>query len=536
MSALELKTATGEDAVGKALEIPAGGLALTLRVPAVDRAHLELTGVELELVAPGGKEGVEVPDLAVTTNLGALGLQKDKDLTWLAVDWGEPRTVVGLEATVDTNATSTLMRLKVSDGGMWFPPLQAQTVKLGGGQSLPDLVASRLMLEPVEDKSGALVPSSTRLSTLEVRLARQPSDLALRVGRKAPCYERRGRLPPGQSVLITRELHEALARELPGDGTAADIPLRLEAGIRGRVKLESARFTTSTVFTRLDAGEPLLPLSWHEDAVGRVTVGTGATLEEVRFTLVPELATERILLEPGPEEDSRLAWLCAPGHSAAQGFPALGPRPLAGVDVRLRTSRSPVRGTLALHPDAGGRPGPQPYPGTSVDFRVEETGPEPWPSRLVPLQLPKPLRLEAPWWLVLAVSEGEAFWPLGASAPALQEGSLLPTLHRLGEGVWYPWEPPSGALWASCRLRLAERPSSVSFEVGLRRGTRRQRVADVKGEGPGVASTEVLRLLDESRAEVGGEVLEVVVRPVGEPVSGAVRLSGLRVAIRDASR
>ena len=367
MSTLELRTATGEEATGKELEIPSGGLALTLRVPAVAPAHLELSGVELKLAAPAGVEVRSAPgSLAVTTNLGALSqgwkAEKGKDLTWLTADWSEPRTLVGLSSKVDTGAVSKLVRLKVSDGGVWFPPLQTQTVELGGKLSLPDLVASRLMLEPVRSEAGALVPSSTRLSALSVELARQPSDLALRVGGQAPCYERRGRLLPERPATLTHELREALARELPGDGTAADIPLVLEARMPGTVKLESARFTTSTVFTRLDEGEPLLPLSWHEDAVGRVTVGTGAKLEEVRFTLVPELAAEHILLEPGPEETSSLAWLCAPGHSAAQGFPGLGPRPLAGVDVRLRTSRSPMRGTLALHPDVGAAPAPRRIP------------------------------------------------------------------------------------------------------------------------------------------------------------------------------
>ncbi|HSP77183.1 MAG TPA: hypothetical protein VLQ93_01545 [Myxococcaceae bacterium] len=143
------------------------------------------------------------------------------------------------------------------------------------------------------------------------------------------------------------------------------------------------------------------------------------------------------------------------------------------------------------------------------------------------MRLPQPLRLEAPWWLVLTVSEGEALWPLGASAPAL-EGGLLPTLHRLGEGVWYPWEPSPGALWGPCRLRLAELPPPPPFQVELRRGPKR-RTMSPEAEGRGVASAVDLEQLNASKAAA----LEVVVRSADEPVSGAVRLSELRVAIHN---
>jgi hypothetical protein len=527
MTTLLLQTAAGEDAAGKELEVPAGGLALTLRVPAVAPAHLELTQAELKLEALPGTVSLSggASGLTVLTNLGPLSAnwteEQSKDVTWLTADWGARRALVGLTTSSTALAASKLARLKISDGGVWFPPLPVETVTLGGRQSLPDLAASRLMLEVVGAGTGN---ATTRLSELTVELASQPSDLTLRVDGQAPCYQRQGRLLPGQPVVIARELREALSVAMPRDGMAKDIPLLLDAALPGKVRLASVRLSSLTVHTKPDSGEVLLPLTWHGEAVGRVTVGAGARLAEVLLTLAPELLSERVLLDARPEDASSHAQLCTPGHSAAQGFPMLEQARLAGVDVLLRPTTAQVRGTLALHPDAQGRPGPQAYPGTLLDFQVEKAREETWIS----LSLPRPVQMKAAWWVVLTVNEGEALWPLGQGTPNLMKGPL-PAMHRLGEGTWFPWEPPPEKPWGLCRLRLAEPPPRPPFQVELRRGSvRRAVVPDAQGRM--AASSEDLRQLNAT----GADTLEVGVRSAGEPVAGGIRLPWLRVAVQNA--
>ncbi len=266
-----LVTPNGQPAVGQTLELPADGLTLTLKVPEVSPAHLELTQAELTLAAPTGTVNLTGGDagLTVTTNLGPLSAnwtsEKDaaKGVTWLVADWGVRRPLLAL--SVSTTAPSdpaNKARLRVSDGGVWFPPQSVETLPFNEERALPDLVASRVMLEVVKaGPSGVLEPAKGYLSGLTLKLGAQPEALSVGVGTEPPVLEHPGRLVTGQQVRVVDGLREALQRAVPSDGKAADIPVVLRDAMRGQVRIADARFVARTVHTVLDGGGTSLPFT-----------------------------------------------------------------------------------------------------------------------------------------------------------------------------------------------------------------------------------------------------------------------------------
>jgi hypothetical protein len=524
--------AADENASLDKLDVPATGLRLLVKVPAVAPGRMELKDASLTLEGPAGTTELVAgtsPGLVVTTNLGPLSAnwtsEKDNDVTWLTADWGTRRSLVSVKLTSTVDGDPNVARPKVSDGGVWFPPLPVDTLPLNVEQPLPDIIASRLMLEVGKKEAGDVFKSAKdRFKGLTVKLAGQPSDLSVSVAEQ-PIFTRPGRLLPGQQVRVVEGLRDELQKRLPADGTKADVPLTIQAGVLGPVKVASAVFSSRIVYSALDGAPASLPLGWGQEAVGRVTVGEGTTLEELRFTVIPELLPERILLEGQLSQASAAAQLCDPGHGAAQGFPGLGTAGLAGVDVVLRPTTRQVVGAVSLHPDAKGRPADGPYAGAQVPFTVSVEASALRKPLWVPVQLSKPVLLKERWWLVLSVGQGEALWPLATTVPSL-EGGLGPVLRRLGEGAWFPWEPPPSPVWALGRLRVASQAAAPPFQVELRRGVVKQTVVP-DASGRVVVPDTVLAALGTA-----GTTVEVAVRSAGVPVAGAVRLGELRVAVR----
>lgn len=539
-SPLILKAPDGRPAVGQTLDIPAEGLALTLEVPAVAPARLELTEAALTLEAPKGTTDLKGGEagLSVTTNLGALSTgwatEKAGDVTWLIADWGVRRPLVALEVDswpVDpAHPEPNLARLFISEGTVWFPAQSVDAVPFNAERSLPDVVASRLMLEVVAPgPGGVLQPAKGHLSGLTVKLGAQPHDVSVSVGTQPPVFERPGRLVAGQQAQVEDGLRAALNRAVPADGKKAGVPLVIRDAMRGRVTVKEARFSTVRVYTALEEAPATLPLGWRGDAVGHVPVGEGTTLEALGFTLAPELLPQRFLVEGRLEDVSPYARLGAECHTTAQGFPGLGAEELVGVDVLLRPLALRTVGTLALHPDAHGLPGEVPYTGARLPFELVPTGEKPWAPLFVPMQLPNPVRLLERWWLVLTVAEGEALWPLSTSVPSLT-GGLGPVLGRRGGGAWSEWEPPPEKAWALGRLRVTRQEAPPVFEVELRRGPA---ALTVQPEGGRVE----LSAAERNQLGTQGAKLEVRVRVVrsadAPPVAGAMRLEGLRVVVRE---
>ncbi len=528
-----LLTSAGKPVVGTTQDLPARGLPLVVRWPRLAPGRGELTQAKLTLGAPAGTIALNGGDagLTVVTNLGPLSTgwaeEQKKDVAWLTADWGSRRVLATLRINATTANDVMLARLRISDGGPWFPPLPIETVPFNQDVPLPDLVASRLMVEIVKrDGSGVLQPAVNRLKGLSLSLAAQPYDLSVSVGDERPLHQRPGRLLAGQQAVVESGLLEALNAAAPRDGAEADVPVWIRDSMQGKVTIEAAQFAAVTVFTALDPPllEGGLPLDWGGQATARVIVGDKAALADVRLTLDLDLRPERILLS-APAGPAAHGHLCDPGHSAAQGFPPLAGA-IAGVDVLLRPTEAKVAGTVAIHPDEDGRPGAVPFPGAAAPFQLAEPGAWPWAARWVPLQLGKPLRVDRPWWIVVSVQSGEAVWPVSGGAPALENTSLPPALHRLGAGAWSAWRAPPAAPWAHCRLRAADAAPPPGFRVELRRGGKSQSVNVAAG-------TEVV-VPQATLAALGsaGEALELAISSAGPPVAGNVRLQGLRVAVQ----
>lgn len=530
-----LVTTGTTSAVGQTLDLPADGLVLTLKLPAVAPARLELTQAELVLTSPSGTvdlTGGTSAGLTVTTNLGALSAgwtsEKANDVTWLVADWGVRRPLASIKVDLVSNPDPKKeARLRISDGGVWFPVQSVETVPFGVERSLPDVVASRIMLEVVLPKgNGVYEASAGRVSGFTVKLGAQPQDLSVGVGPRPPVFERPGRLVAGQQVQVVNGLRDALQQQVPRDGSAADVPVVIRDALRGRVTVTSATFAALSVYSALDGARTSLPLTWGAEALGQLTLNPGATLTELRFTLLAELLAERFLVEGRVADVAPYAQLCDGGHEAAQGFPGLGTSALAGVDVLLRPLSERVAGTLALHPDVLGRPSEVPYTGARVPFAWNAPGPKPWAAGFIPVQLSEPVGLPERWWLVLTLSEGEALWPLSATVPALA-GGLGPVLRRLSGNVWTEWEAPPAQGWALGRLRVTSKAAAPPFKVELRRGAVKKPVT-VDGSGGVVAPADVLTALNGATGPV-----TVAVASAGAPVSGTLKLDGLRVAVRE---
>ncbi len=540
MPLLTLLAPDGQPAAGRTLSLPPEGLALTLRVPAAPPAHhLEPTQVRLTLSAPSGVTTLTGggAGLTVVTSLGALSAnwadeQNDTKggVKWLTADWGARRTLVSIKLTSKAGAADTARaRLKVATGsGPWFPPLPVDTVPLNSEQALPDIVADRLMVELVKpDTNNVLQPAASFLTGLTLTFASQPVELSAALGDAPPLFQNPGRLLPSTQVVVDRPLLDAVARDFPRDGKPADLRVTLRGTVQGQVTVSAVQLGARAVYERLATPAPgdSVSLPWAGEALGQLTVGEGV-LDEVRFTVAPDLIPERLLTDPRPPPAFTYACLGDVDHVPAQGFTALPGAPLAGVDLWLRPGTPRVAGTLALHPDDQGQPGPTPFGGAVMPLFIEETGPRPWHSRWVPLTLPKPLRLDAgPWWLVLTVSEGEAFWPLGFNAPTLARPVPL---RRPGHGAWTPWGPPPAPTerpWARCRLRAASTTPAPDFEVELRRGTGRLVVT------PG-ADGRVSLTRAQLAGLASGPVLGLAVRTHTVPVSGGIRFEDVRIAIQ----
>lgn len=488
------------------LDVPVAGLTLELVFftppsPIVGGAtsHWELTEAELQLQTPDPAEsavlGPNTNPLGATVNTdqgpvtwdaasGNWSWPPDPDdgagtapVTWITVDFGTPCVVTRLDVTATGADTA---RLKVSSGGPWFPPVVPDTVALNVGVSLPDVPASKLMIEFVESETAASV--SATVSAVTVTANNPAGGIRVAIGEDQPFFNHPDPLPTvaSGSFLMVEGLAEAVNRALsasPSGGSgSATVPIVLRSTGAGPIIMKE--FSATPVWVAGGAaGLPdgaALALPWDGEVTGRLAVSDSA-LGELGFSLA--FTPQDVFLEP-EGLDANSAHLCDGTYHAAQGIGMLPEgAALAGVDLYLRPLSSAVRGIVAIHPDDSGRPAAAPFPGTELPVALDTYGGGPWPARWVPVLLATPLLLgDADWWIVLTITDGAALWYL-QRPPDGASGSV----YRVGTGAWLRRVAPlalerleggeGDAVWAMTRVRIATPVGEGSLWVEVRRGS-----------------------------------------------------------------
>jgi hypothetical protein len=507
------------------------GLAVVLDVP----PDLELVRALLTLQAPGDDVTVDlVPGATLATSLGPGPLPANTAIDWLSLDWGTRRPLTSLQ--IKSTETHKEGRLNIAEAGPWFPPTLGNTVTVGGnGQALPGIMASRLLVEFFTPPANPMPPDptkktvATKVSELVVKAAARPPDLTALIEPEALFFHHPMPLQPLQELTLREELRAALQRAWPAQLRGGPVTLTLRSSGPAMLRKLLLTLDTAAVFQRWSTGGDSLSFSLptNGEYIGSVNVPPDRPLREVRF-----------LVRYQPAQPS-LAHRCGSGYAAAQAFaPPQGSGTLVGIDLHLRPLTRSVQGTLALFPDAYGRPGNVPL-GSAVELSLEERNAPPWAARWVSLELPEPLVLEekAPWWAVLTITQGGVLWSLGDMAAAPGSGGLLPcgSFYRSEDtGPWLERVVPSTGgtsrlPWAYSRPRLrasaAEPPSPL--QVLLRWGSRELGVTP-DAEGRVSLDERALAALTPPGAPPKGAPppLMVVVRT---RAAGELTLSGLRV-------
>lgn len=530
---------TARPSADTVVPVDPAGLVLTLDVP----PGVELRRAELTVQAPADDVTVDVtPGATLATSSGKSALSAAESLTWLSLDWGVRRPLLSLELQPKNDTKKG--RLSVAEGGPWYPPTPSDTVSLGRVEPLPGLLASRLMVELVESSSVPAAPgtpktlAATSISGATVKAAARPADLSALLGTGTLFFHHALPLLPRQELTLGDALSATLQRAWPADLAGGTLAVTLRSSALGMLERVRLSLDTLAVTRTWSGGEEALTLAVDSDGEGvaRATVPPDRPLSEVRFTLAHRLRDELVPLAPRPPALPPLSHRCGSGYAAAQAFS--GPREaglLVGLDLHLRPLTRRVKGTLALYPDAHGRPGETALKGSTVELSLEEQGTPPWAARWVTFEPPRPVALApATWWAVLTVTEGDILWSLAPATNAPAGGALAPgtALYRAeAAGPWLPREAPEagapGALQALARPRLrapASEPPPPP-RVRLRWGTR---VLDVTpGEDGGVAlDARALAALTPPGGTGNGPPLEVL---LSSRVAGEITLSGLRV-------
>ncbi|RKH68268.1 hypothetical protein D7V93_01500 [Corallococcus llansteffanensis] len=519
---------------GPTLPVDGLGPTLTLDVP----PGVELLRAELCLQMPGDDVTLDlmkgVPPAAVATSAGRTCLPTDGEIRWLTVDWGVRRPLTFLQ--IDSPTANRRGRLKVSDGGPWFPPLPMDVIPLGReGQQLPALMASRLMLELVEDAGAGsgnpLKESSASVQGVLLKAAARPADLWACIGTQSPFFQYPQPLPPRQELILRDELSIALRQAWPAGLQGGPVEVHLRSSAAGRLRRARLSLETAVVVTtwKNGSGQWSGSLPYGGEVVSPIDVPTDRPLRSVELTVEAQSRKERVPLTPAPPSLPEQAQLCGPGFVAAQAFTVRRKEALLGIDLHLRLLSRAARGTVTLHSDVGNRPAEVSLNSTTVEFELESEGDPPWGARWLPVDLPSPVTVEGTWWVVLTLTEGQVLWTLDAppAPPPSAAAAPLGALYQLEKGPWLEREPPPLQApplkpWACCRPRFFEPATPPPPSVLLRWGTH---VLPVVPDARGRVSLDE-RTLGGLPGPQAGTPLEVVVR---SQVAGELTLSALRV-------
>jgi hypothetical protein len=452
------------------IPVGADGTTVALTVP----AGLELVDAALTITLTGDSDPIELTAGAVVTSDRGPGAPPvDKDIKWVAYEWGARRGLVTIKAVFTNATTADAVRLRLSDGGPWLLaspgpllPLKVENNTKVAEAHLPGLSASRVMFEPVTTKADALNPEdhdSTPLKLLSASVtgARRPPTLTVSVG-DAIVHHEGGLLPAGARVFVREALLASLRERAPGHagGVAA---IRLTAPAESAVQRIDLSLRTREIVTRFRGGQQVAAdVEPGGVLVGQVDLGLAPT--RVRVRVRADLRGEYRVPAAAP---SGHAHRCTPDSALAQAFAHRHDDALVGVDLLLGPRTAALAARVTFHGDDRGTPAAAPFAAVDLGLADQDgVGVAPTP-RLVALDLPEPVRPPTPiFWVALAPTAGEALWFLGEAAPD------APPLSRRERGEpWVPRDMPFGTgpkrlvALAELRLRRSAAPDPPSLRL-----------------------------------------------------------------------
>lgn len=425
------------------------------------------------------------------------------EVGWISGEWGQLRAVVSVSVTPKVAKTAAM---KVSAGGVWFTPVPPGSIEPGTFQPacrfslqdqnplrFPPLSATGLLLEIVKeqkvtDKPSNWLPDTTTVTSMEVQALNELVDLSVGLDDDAPFFSFKGR----KNDPVNLDLREHLERK-PGAKK-----LRIRAA--GPVQMQA----TLDIRTLRDAPPPEAPAratlrppeSGQGEAVASWSIDVKSALAAVSASIWREPEAEKIALSPAYPPTITLAQLIDPQHEAAQLLGQVSGE-LSRAELWLGTRTTAASGTISLHPDQGGRPGPA-LVKAPWSLGQGEAG---WVGVQVNQPLPEPL------WLLVSGVDGEAFCGLW------RDGSP----EALGHGADGPWLKAAGQAWHRVRVRAAP-PPTVKVSV-----IREKQRVELETDGPFSLDPAAIAKLNLASG--------AVVVQVSSDAVGAVELRNLVVSM-----
>jgi hypothetical protein len=519
-----IRQAGGEVACGDLGAVGPAGLTVELDVP----PGLTLDRAALAAQAPGDAETLPLQGATLATSDGKSAL--GRDVGWLSLDWGARRPLASV--TVRSGADQNLRgRLKVAEGGPWFPPLPIDRCALNGETRLPGVAATRLLIEVVNGDT----PTTAKIEDVLLRVAARPPDLEAAVDPEPSFFRHPVLLGANEELVLRDDLTGALRRAWPAAGGKVTVTLRSTA--EARLRVTRLTLHTRAVQRAFHPGAPAVTLAVAPggSALARADVPEGP-LAAMAFTVRARARRETVPLRPTPRVDPLVAHHAGAGFEAAQAFAARDPAALlAGIDLFLRALTPAVRATVSIHPDASGRPADAPFPRALAELVLAEPGSAPFAPRWTEVTLPAAAAVaDRVFWAVLRVAEGEALWPLGKvpdadpAAPAAPRGALW---RARGDTAWRERAAPPSYValidppWAYARPRFQCDAPAPAPQITLRWG--KTELSAPVGPGGRVAlDAAALRAL--SRPAQGDQLLGVW---VSAAVAAEITLSDLTIEV-----
>jgi hypothetical protein len=514
------------------------GLDVEITVP----EGVDLVRASLSLEAPDDDETIDIVKTAAIAASSGKNDFKDAEVEWISLDWGARRPIVLLNVTAKGGGKDDPRRgrLKVAEGGPWFPPLPFEVVQLGKAIHLPGITATRLLIEIVKVAGEKLETSSAVIESIAARVAARPPNLKASIDSREPFFEHPLLLGPGEALVLRDELTGALRNAWPANRRGGKVVVTLRCSAAALLRRVDLSITTSLVLSTWSGagGSKTLSIAAGESALARIDVPAQKPIASIGFTVRRTLRKEVVALFPRPRADPPVAHHVGSGFGAAQAFSVRMPSAaLTGLDLYLSPLTRTAKGTVTLYPDAFGRPADVPIKGGSAEIAIKENGAlrvARWMSIDFAADVPV---ADQVFWAVLDFTEGDALWLLDeaplpeAAAKAMPCGALF----RSSPGDPFRAREIPGSFisvmkrpWACARLRFRAESEPPWPTVTLKRGDATLAAA-IDDSGRVALDAKALAALppipDGSPSSVG-----VLVR---SDVAAEVTLADLRVMIAE---